>query len=394
MAVALIVTLSIEQQVELEQTRDHAARPYLRERAAAVLKIAGGASGLQVALSGLLKLRDPDSVYAWVKRYLTQGLAGLTIRPGRGRKPAYAPQYETAASAQEALLHVLHQAPAGYDQSGARWRLITLLAACGWLALRSLGGLSALLARLAIHYKRAREHVHSPDPAYVAKLRSIRVAVLRCPAASGVFVFQDEITLYRQPRVGATYELAGHTQPLAELGHRPNWTWRIAATLNAWTGQVIYVEGMRLGIAGLVKLYQAQQAAYPAAPLIHLAQDNWPIHFHPDVLATLRPQRFRWPPAVPANWPTTPKAKTPRLNLPLRLHPLPTYASWTNPIEKLWRWLNQEVLCGHRFADDWEALKKAVRQFLDQFAAGSAQLLRYVGLTDPLKLYHAVVDQP
>ncbi len=390
MASALALTLSPDQRAQLEQTRDHAPRAYLRERAAAVLKVSAGGSGRQVALCGLLKPRDPDSVYAWVKRYLAQGLAGLTMCPGRGRKPAYAPRYATAAAAQEALLHVLHQAPATYDQPGARWRLVTLLAACGWLALGTLGGLSFLLARLDIHYKRAREHVHSPDAAYVAKLRSIRFALLRSPDHAWVFVFQDEFTFYRHPRLGRAYELAGPVQPRLELGHRSNWSWRIAAALNAWTGQVTYVEAMRLGVAGLVKLYRALEAAYPTATCIQVAQDNWPIHFHPDVLATLQPQRWRWPPVLPANWPTAPKAKTPRLNLPLRLQPLPTYASWTNPIEKLWRWLNQEVLCGHRFADDWEALKLAVQHFLDQFAHGSAALLHYVGLSDPLKLYRAL----
>jgi len=390
MASALAVTLSPDQHAELEQARDHAARAYVRERAAAVLKIAAGRSGRQVALGGLLKPRDPDSVYAWVKRYLAQGLAGLTVCAGRGRKPAYAPRYPTALAAQEGLLHVLHQAPALYGQPGARWRLVTLLAACGWLSLSTPGGLSLLLARLDIHYKRARAQVHSPDAAYVDKLRSIRVAVLRGPDQAWVFVFQDELTFYRQPRLGQAYERAGRVQPVAELGHRPNWSWRIAATLNAWTGQVTYVDGLRLGVAGLVKLYQTLWAAYPTATLIQVAQDNWPVHFHPEVLATLQPQRWRWPPVLPANWPTAPKAKIPRLNLPLRLHPLPTYASWTNPIEKLWRWLNQEVLCGHRFADDWEALKLAVRQFLDQFAQGSAALLRYVGLSDPRKLYRTL----
>jgi transposase len=76
---------------ELEYLRDHASRPYLRERAAALLKIAAGASGRQVALHGLLKPRACDTVYAWVRRYRTHGIAGLQIQPGRGRKPAFSP---------------------------------------------------------------------------------------------------------------------------------------------------------------------------------------------------------------------------------------------------------------------------------------------------------------
>ena len=59
---------------------------------------------------------------------------------------------------------------------------------------------------------------------------------------------------------------------------------------------------------------------------------------------------------------------------------LPTYAPWLNPIEKVWRWLRQDVLKLHRQADNWEALQTRVHGFLDQFATGSKRLLEYVGL--------------
>jgi hypothetical protein len=43
--------------------RDHDPKPYVRERSAAMLKIADGQSPHAVALCGLLKPRDPDTVY-------------------------------------------------------------------------------------------------------------------------------------------------------------------------------------------------------------------------------------------------------------------------------------------------------------------------------------------
>ncbi|ABA19858.1 hypothetical protein Ava_0232 [Trichormus variabilis ATCC 29413] len=85
------LALKAEQKDELEFARDHDSRPYIRERAAGLLKIADGESGLQVATTGLLKPRDPDTVYGWVKRYQREGIAGLMIRSGRGRKPAFFP---------------------------------------------------------------------------------------------------------------------------------------------------------------------------------------------------------------------------------------------------------------------------------------------------------------
>ena len=91
MAQRRTLTLSSIERAELEDLRDHDPRPYIRERCAALLKIADGASPHHVALHGLLKPRDPDSVYGWLERYLAQKLAGLTIRKGRGRKPAFSP---------------------------------------------------------------------------------------------------------------------------------------------------------------------------------------------------------------------------------------------------------------------------------------------------------------
>ena len=65
-----------------------------------------------------------------------------------------------------------------------------------------------------------------------------------------------------------------------------------------------------------------------------------------------------------------------------RLEPvwLPTYAPWLNPIEKLWRWLRQDVLKLIHLTDDWRTLRARVNAFLDRFASGSQALLRYTGL--------------
>lgn len=91
MAESLTIELTAEQRLELEKVRDHHEKAYIRERAAAVLKIADGMSGRQVALQGLLKERDPDSVYSWFHRYQAAGRAGLQNKSGRGRKPAFSP---------------------------------------------------------------------------------------------------------------------------------------------------------------------------------------------------------------------------------------------------------------------------------------------------------------
>jgi transposase len=85
------LALAPDQRQELVSLRDTAPKAYLRERAAALLKIADGRAAAAVARSGLLRPRQPDTVYRWLHRYRTEGIAGLSDRPGRGRKPAFSP---------------------------------------------------------------------------------------------------------------------------------------------------------------------------------------------------------------------------------------------------------------------------------------------------------------
>ena len=69
--------LTESQHQELVHHRDHDPRPYVRERCAALLKIADGQSPHAVARHGLLKPRDPDTVYSWLDMYERLGLAGV-----------------------------------------------------------------------------------------------------------------------------------------------------------------------------------------------------------------------------------------------------------------------------------------------------------------------------
>jgi transposase len=87
----VVVQLSQAQAQELEAVRHHHPKPYMRERAAAVLKVAQGASVTEVAESGLLIQHEPETVRLWIDRYLQQGLEGWKIRAGRGRKAAFFP---------------------------------------------------------------------------------------------------------------------------------------------------------------------------------------------------------------------------------------------------------------------------------------------------------------
>lgn len=77
MATIRTINLTTRERRALEASRDHDERPYVRERCSALLKIADGSAPHWVARHGLLKPRDPDTVYYWLAVYEQDGLAGL-----------------------------------------------------------------------------------------------------------------------------------------------------------------------------------------------------------------------------------------------------------------------------------------------------------------------------
>lgn len=282
------------------------------------------------------------------------------------------------------MQELVERDPREFQQAGSRWTLDKIRNVGFWLSSYTRSGIWRMLQALRVHWKHARDHVRSPDPAYVAK----QAYVTRCRAqvqaapTRAVLLFEDEFTYYRQPSLAPGWAATGSTHPLAERSHRSNTLTRVAGALHAATGQLTVVQGTRLGVGPLVRFYEQLCEAYPGQRL-YLVQDNWPVHCHPDVLAALEPQAWPFPWVYPPSWPTEASARARRLGLPIQLVPLPTYASNTNPSEKLWRWLKQDVLHLHRWADDLAELRQQVLTFFAQFATGSDALLRYVGLLVP-----------
>jgi hypothetical protein len=299
-----------------------------------------------------------------------------------GESPLFSPQ--SAAEAHDVLLHTVRKPPELTGIQRSRWRLEDLLYLCrnkGWLV-NTIPGLCQILQRLDIRYKQGRHTIQSPDTNYDAKMALVGACVEKAREKPGkiVVVYLDEHTFYRQPLLGPAYAERGADQAKAALSYKSNTSGRIVTAMNALTGKVTYRQASKITLPQLRHFYFDLRADYPDADLIYAVQDNWPVHFHPDVLAILQPQNFPFPPKLPPNWPTQPDPKIESANLPIQIVCLPTYAFWTNPIEKLWRWLNQDVIRMHRLGDAWEILKDMIISFLDKFIHGSTDLLRYVGL--------------
>ena len=249
-----------------------------------------------------------------------------------------------------------------------RWTLRTIRVTFPWLQEYTLSGVWRVLDRYGLSLRLGRVQRFSPDPDYAIKegylLACLREAAL-CPAEV-VTLFMDEMGYYRWPTPAFDWMLDAPQPPQVAPCADNNKQWRIIGVLNALTGQVNYLDNYIVGRAFVIKMYQQIDRLYPDARRIYVAQDNWSIHSHQDVLAALSDL-----PRIEPVW-------------------LPTYAPWLNPIEKLWRWLRQDVLKMHRLAVDWDELHSRVNAFLDQFSTDSQELLHYVGLLGDGKLAQAL----
>jgi hypothetical protein len=256
----------------------------------------------------------------------------------------------------------------------SRWTLRTIRVTFDIFSDMTLSGVwRSLEQRFGIGLRSGMVQHYSPDPEYIPKSENLCKCLYEAATMSDrvALVFLDEMGYARWPEPAADWTgLAPAAAPSTDRAESPNRLWRIIGALNAVTGRVDFLDAYIVGRAKVIKFYEQLDSIYANVERLLVVQDNWSIHTHEDVLGALK----QWPRIEPV-W-------------------LPTYSPWLNPIEKLWRWLRQDVLKMHRLAGDWPSLRRRVNQFLGQFATGSQDLLRYVGLLGKGKLAQALRIPP
>jgi transposase len=199
-----LFTRTPRQRRALVRVRDHHPRPYLRQKAAALLQRADGWSLRDVAAFGLLKPRARNTVARWRHRSRHRGLAGRRVAHERGRKPAFSPAGLTRAPARCRLPDRRRRAPRPTGLRRRRWTLTLLATAVLGLAGLSLSGRWRWLRRRGLVYRRSQEHRHAPDPDYARKRAAVAQARREAAASGGqvVRLSLDEFSYYRRPQPG------------------------------------------------------------------------------------------------------------------------------------------------------------------------------------------------
>lgn len=230
--------------------------------------------------------------------------------------------------------------------------------------LRGLTSDSGVFRRLKawkVSWKVGRVHVISPDPEYDAKVKAIKVARARAHAAPDKvrFLYVDELTYYRRPASGRDWHArggGGRAQPKVDQAPGPNTKRRIIGALDAVDGRTTAMTRSSMGSRPITHFLRKLRTVYGPDVEIILAWDNWPPHHQESVLQTAK-------------------------ELGITLLYTPTYAPWTNFIEKLWDKLKDEILRLHRLSDAWKVLRARVEAYLEDLARPNPELLRFVGLS-------------
>ncbi|RME40158.1 MAG: hypothetical protein D6793_00035, partial [Thermoflexia bacterium] len=135
-----------------------------------MLLVASGKSVSQAACDRRVRAQR-NTVSEWVRRFRAEGPEGLRIKPGRGRKPSYAPL--TREEARLRVEQVLHRSPADFGIARTRRWLRDVQKVLAWLEGKSEAGVYKASKRLGFSRKQALQVIHSPDPEHRAKWRAI-----------------------------------------------------------------------------------------------------------------------------------------------------------------------------------------------------------------------------
>jgi putative transposase len=283
-----------------------------------------------------------STINRWRQRYLHGGLAAVLDAPGRWRPSPFATLWIGLV-----FRWVTTQSPRDFGFLRSRWTCGTVV-----LLLREDHGVKVgretvrrWLHQQGLVYRRPRPVLGRKDPQRSLKLRRIR-ALLRHLPPNEVAVFQDEVDINTNPKIGSMWMRCGHQAEVVTPG--TNTKRYLAGSMNWRTGEVILSEGNKRNADLFLAHLDELRRRYRRYRVIHVICDNAVFH---------NPERCRKVQEYVRHW-----------GHRVRLHFLPAYAPETNPIERVWWHLHEEVTRNHRCKDIEELLDLV----FDWLSAGNA----------------------
>jgi transposase len=290
--------------------------PDRRLRAHIVLLLAEGVSW---SLIVSVLFTSTATINRWRRRFREDGLDAI-VGPSARRSPWWAAII---------VQWVTRWTPGDFGFIRSRWTCESLAIVLGdqWGVRVGRETVRRWLGREGLVYRRPRPVLGPKDPQYAAKVRKLRRLMAELPA-DDVAVFQDEVDVNTNPKIGSMWMRRGEQAEVMTPGN--NVKRYLAGSLHWRTGELMLTEG-RAGQGRNADLFCAHldelRRTFRRHRVIHVICDNAAFH-RPDRCRKVRQYLDRWGHRI-------------------RLHFLPAYAPETNPIERVWWHLHEEVTRNH-----------------------------------------------
>jgi len=292
------------------------ADPAIRLRAHILLLLADGYPWSQIAA---MLYTSTSTIRRWKKRFQREGLEGV-LKSRRGRPLVFL--YCFVASV---VSWVLEKTPRDFGFLRSRW-------SCATVALLLLEQhklkVSAETVRRWLHreqvvWRRPRPVLGPKDPAYAEKLSKIRHLLATLPDDETA-VFQDEVDINTNPKIGAMWVRRGQQAEVVTPGN--NVKRYLAGSLHWRTGKLLVsAPGTQRNAELFIRHLEDLRRRLRGYCRIHVICDNARFHYCRKVQEYLA----RWGHRIV-------------------IHFLPTYVPETNPIERVWWHLHEEITRNHR----------------------------------------------
>lgn len=236
----------------------------------------------------------------------------------------------------------------------SRWSCATLAEALAWETGHRVctETMRRALKAAKFVWRRPRPVVGPEDPNYAEKLVRIQNLLRNLPADETA-VFQDEVDIHLNPKIGSAWMPRGQQMEVVTPGNNEkchvagSLVWRTGTLIASPPGQRRNTE---LFIAHLDDLRRRLRGFH----VIHVICDNAAFHKSRAVQDYLQRWKDR-----------------------LRLHFLPCYAPETNPIERIWWRMHETITRNHRCSNLVELVRQVYQWFEQQRRFSSDDLTNY-----------------
>lgn len=304
-----------------------------RNRYLIVINLLNGRSPADTAKAVVASL---STVYRTAARFREEGEAGLIDRREENGPDKLDEIYLGK------LYEIVEGSPQDYGHRRPTWTRELLV-----VTMRRLTGVTIHVSTMSRALKRIGARRGRPKPtvgcpwspqAKNRRLRQIR-RVLSKLGKNDVAVFEDEVDIHLNPKIGCDWMVMGQQKEVETPGQ--NEKRYMAGAKDARTGEIIWVEGKSKNTLLFLQLLWKLTQHYPKAKTIHVILDNYSIHHTEYVKASLRTVQGRR----------------------IRLHFLPPYCPDHNKIERVWQDLHANVTRNHNCSSMPELMRN-VRYYL------------------------------